>query len=103
MKPKNTNFLRFVRYFYQATMYKKSEWYFFDWKSEVKVEKCHLVEELKLKLLNMQKVTFSISTPPPGGAFELLLHFSYLWNIAEKSIIHIFDTLSIIKGSYWIW
>ncbi len=34
--------------------------------------------------LNVQKVTFSISTPPPGGAFELLLHFSYVWNIAQK-------------------
>ncbi len=68
-------------------MYKKSEWYFFDQgsidgKSEVKVEKHHLVVELKLKVLDMQKVTFSISTPPPGGAFELLLHFSHLWNIA---------------------
>ena len=60
-------------------MYKKSEWYFFgqgsiDGKSEVKVEKCHLVEELKLKMLNVQK----ISAQPPGGTFELLLHFSYL-------------------------
>ena len=74
MKPKNTDFLRFAWYFYQATMYQKSEWYFFDQgsidgKSEVKVEKCHLVAELKLKMLNMQKVTFLISTPPPGGAF----------------------------------
>ena len=102
MKPKNTDFLRFVWYFYQATMYQKSEWYFFDQgsidgKSEVKVEKCHLVVELKLKVLNMQKVTFSISTPPPGGACKLLLHFSYLWNIAQKSIIQIFDTSSINK------
>ena len=102
MKPKNTKFLHFVWYFYEATMYQKSEWYFFDQgsivgKSEVKVEKCHLVAELKLKMLNMQKVTFSISTPPPGGAFELLLHFSYLWNIVQKSIIQIFYTLSINK------
>ncbi len=43
-----------------------------------------LVAELKLKMLNMQKVTFSISPPPPGGAFELLLHFSYLWNFVQK-------------------
>ncbi len=76
MKPKNTNFLHFVWYFYQAMMNKKSEWYIFDqgsidWKSEVKVEKRHLVAELKLKMLNKQRVTFSISTPPPGGAFEL--------------------------------
>ncbi len=68
-------------------MYQKSEWYFFDQgsidgKSEVKVEKRHLMVELKLKVLNMQKVTFSISTLPPGGAFELLLHFSHLLNIA---------------------
>ncbi len=82
MKLQNTDFLRFVWYFYQATMYQKSEWYFFDqgsidWKSEVKVEKRHLVVELKLKVLNMKKVTFSISTQPPGGAFELLLHFSH--------------------------
>ncbi len=70
-------------------MYQKSEWYFFDQgstdgKSEIKVEKRYLVAELKLKMLNMQKVTFSISTLPPGGAFELLLHISYLWNIAQK-------------------
>ncbi len=102
MKPKNTHFLGFVWYFYKAMMYQKSVWYFFDqWsidgKSEVKVEQRHLMEELKLKMLNMQKVTFSISTPPPGGTFELLLHFSYLWNIAQKSIIQIFDTLSINK------
>ncbi len=83
MKPKNTNILRFAWYFYQEMIYQKSEWYFFDQgsidgKSEVKVEKCHLVAELKLKIPNMQNVTFSISTPPPGGAFELLLHISYL-------------------------
>ena len=101
----NTNFLRFVWYFYQATLYKKSEWYFFDqWsrggKNEVKVKKCHLVAKLKLKMLNMQKVTFSISTPPPGGTFKLLLHFPYLWNIAKKSIIRIFDVLSI-KKLHW--
>ena len=106
MKPKNTNFLRFVRYFYQAMMCQKSEWNFFDQgsidgKSEVKMEKCHLVAELKLKMLNVQKVTFSISTPPPGGTFELLLHFSHLWNIAQKSIIQIFDTFSINKF-HWI-
>ena len=49
-------------------------------KSEVKVEKCHLVAELKLKMLNtsMLKVTFQISTPPSGGTFEPLLRFSYL-------------------------
>ena len=99
MKPKNTNFLRFVWYFCQAMMYKKSEWYFFDrgsidGKSEVEVEKRHLVVELKLKMLNRQKVTFSISTLPPGGTFELLVHFSHLWAIAQKSIIQIFDTLS---------
>ncbi len=75
-------------------MYQKSERRFFDQgsidgKSEVKLEKCYLVEELKLKMLNSQKVTFSISTPPPGAAFELLLHFSHLWNIVQKSIIQI--------------
>ena len=42
-----------------------------DGKSEVKVKKCHLVAELKLKTLNLQKVTFSISTLPPGDTFEL--------------------------------
>ncbi len=46
----------------------------------------------------MQKVTFSISTRPPCGAFELLHHFSYLWNkIAQKSIIQIFDMLSTVN------
>ena len=103
--PKTLIFLRFVWYFYQAMMYQKSEWHFFDQgsidgKSEVKVEKCHLVAELKLKMLNMQKVTFSILTPPPGGTFELILHFSYLWNIAQKSIIQILDTLSI-NNFHW--
>ncbi len=83
-------------------VYKKSERRFFDQgsidlKSEIKVEKRHLVAELKLKMLNMQKVTFSISTLPPGGTFELLLHFLHLWNIAQKRIIQIFDTLSINK------
>ncbi len=68
-------------------MYQKSEWYFLgqcsiDGKSEVNVEKHHLVVELKLKMLYMQKVTLSISTLPPGGDFELLLHFSHLQNIA---------------------
>ncbi len=61
------------------------------------MEKCYLMVELKLKMLNMQKVTFSISTPPPGGTFELLLHLSHLWNIAQKSIIQISDTLTINK------
>ena len=60
-------------------MYKKSEYFFdqgfIDEKSEVKVRKCHLMAELKLKMLNMHKVTFSISTPSQGGAFELLLCF----------------------------
>ncbi len=41
-------------------------------------KKHHLVVELTLIMLNMLKVTFSISTPPPGGAVELLLHFS-IW------------------------
>ena len=72
-----------------------------DGKSEVKIKKRHLVTELKLKMVNMQKVTYSISIPPPGGAFELLVHFSFLWNIAKKSqlesIIQIFDILSINK------
>ncbi len=37
-----------------------------------------------------EKVSFSISTLPPGDAFELWLHFSYLWTIGQKSIIQIF-------------
>ena len=105
MTPKTLIFLRFVWYFYQATIYQKSEWHFFDQgsidgKSKVEMKKCPLVAELKLKITNIQKVTFSISTPPPGGTFELLLHFSNLWNIAQKSIIQIFDTSSINKF-YW--
>ena len=87
MNPTTIIFLRFVKYFYQAMVYKKSERRFFDQgsidlKSEIKVEKRHLVAELKLKMLNMQKVTFSISTLPPGGAFKLLLHIFYLWIMA---------------------
>ena len=85
--------------------YQKSEWYFFDQgpidgKSEVKVEKHHLVAELKLKMLNLQKVTFSISTLPPGDTFEFWTHFSHLWTIGQKSIIQIFDMLYINKF-YW--
>ncbi len=38
-------------------------------KSEVKVEKGHLVAELKLKMINMRKATFSISTLSPRGCF----------------------------------
>ncbi len=100
MKPRNTDFLRFVWYFYQDTMYQKSEWYYFDQgsidgKSEVKVEKCHLEVELKLKMLNMQKLIFSISTPPPGGDFEPLFPFFHLWNIAQKSNNQILDMWSI--------
>ena len=68
-----------------------------DRKSEVKVEKRHLLEELKLKMFDVQKATFFISTPPPRGAFEILLHFTYLWNMAQKSITQIFNTLSINK------
>ena len=50
-----------------------------------------------IERLNRRKVTFSISTPPSGGAFECLLHFYHLWTITQKSIIQIFDTLSINK------
>ncbi len=56
-------------------VYQKFELYFFDQgslygESEVKAEKCHLMAELKLKML-MQNVTFSILTLPPGETFEL--------------------------------
>ncbi len=51
----------------------------------------------------MQKVIFSFSTPTPGGTFELLLHFSYLRNIAQKSIIQIFyDKLQILLHVYQV-
>ena len=75
-------------FFYQGSI---------DGKGEVNVEKRHLVAELKLKMLNMRKVTFSISTLPAGGTYELLLDFSCLWKIALKRIIQIFDTLSSNK------
>ncbi len=89
MKPKDTHFVCFVRYFYQATMYKKSERYFFDQgsingKSEVKVEKYHLLAELRLKMLNMQKVTFSISTTPPGGTFNFYSTFPIYVTLPRK-------------------
>ena len=77
-----------------------------DAKSEVKVEKRQFVAKLKLKMLNMQKVTFSTSTPPPGGAFELLLHFSYIWNIV--SLFSINNSLNVslqvyarVSGFFW--
>ncbi len=52
MKPKNTGFLHFVWYFYQTTMYPMIlfDQGSIDGKSEVKVEKRHLVVELKLKM-----------------------------------------------------
>ena len=83
-------------------MYQKSERRFFDQgsidgKSEVKLEKCHLVAELKLKMLNLQKVTFLISALPLGDTFQLWTHFSHLWTLGQKSIIQIFDMLSINK------
>ena len=58
-------------------MYKKSEWYFFDQgfidgKSAVKMEKGNLlVAGLKFIILNLQKVSFLISSLSQGGAFEL--------------------------------
>ena len=55
----------------------------------------HLLAELKLKILNMQRVTFSISTPSPSGAFGILLHFPYLWNIAQKVSFRFFYMLGI--------
>ena len=61
MKPKNTNILRFVWYFYQEMMYQKSEWYFFDQGSidgKSEVEKRHLVAELKLKMPHMQNSSY---------------------------------------------
>ncbi len=60
-----------------------------------------MVVELKLKMLNMQKVT--ISTLPPGVYFELLLHFalksimsSILTNFT-KILLHVYQVS--LKGS----
>ncbi len=76
--------------------------YFFDQgsvdgKGEARVEKYHLVAELKFKMLNLQKVAFPISTLPPGVTFELWTHYSHLWTLSQKHIIQIFDTLCIYK------
>ncbi len=57
----------FVFYVYQFAMYQKSEWEFFDQGSidgkseDKKVEKCHLMAELKLKMINMQKARTPIT------------------------------------------
>ncbi len=40
-------------------------------KDLVEVEKCHLVVKMKLKMLNLQKMTFLISTLAPGDTIEL--------------------------------
>ncbi len=55
-----------------------------DGKTEAKAEKCRLVAELKLKMVNLQEVTFSISTLLPGDTFELLTHISHLWTLGKK-------------------
>ncbi len=77
-------------------MYQKSEWYFFgqcsiDRKGGVKVQKRHLVVEVKLKMLLFAYLTFSISALPPGDIFSLWLHLSHLWTLGQNSIIQIFD------------
>ena len=56
-----------------------------------------MVTELKFEILNMQKVTFSISTLPPDDTFIILLYISHLLNIAQKGIIQNYETLSISK------
>ncbi len=42
-----------------------------DGKSGFKVQKCHRVAELKLKMSLFADFTFSISALPPGGIFPL--------------------------------
>ncbi len=74
MKPKNIHFYLLSDICIKPRCSKNLNDTFFyqrsiDGKNEVKVEKRQLVAELKLKMLNMQKVKFSISTPPPGGTF----------------------------------
>ncbi len=102
MKLENSHLIYFVWYFDQFTMYQRSEWRFFDQgsideKMEITVEKCHQMAELKLKMLNLQKVTFSISALQPGDTFELWIHFSNLWTNGKKRVIQIFDMLCINK------
>ena len=41
--------------------------------------------------------TFSISTLPPEGAFQMLYHFHHLWPLGQKSVIQIFDRWSGYK------
>ena len=101
VEPENSNLLCFVRYFHQFTKYQKSEWYFFAidaWESEVKLKKKMPPDgraEIK-KMLNLQKVTFLISTDlPPGDTFELCFHYSHLWAPGKKSVMQIFDKLCI--------
>ena len=102
MKPKNSHLLCFVWYFYQFTMYQKSEWHFYnqgsiDGKNEVKVDKCHLVTELKNEMLNLQKVTFSISTLLPG---EVWTHFSHLWTIGRLAAMEGFWKIFSTRKRY---
>ena len=64
---------------------------------KVKVEKHQLEAELKLKMLNTQKVTFSISTLSSGGTFELFVWYFYESHdrCIEKSEWYFFDQGSI--------
>ena len=89
MKPKNTHFLCFGEYSFQASMYKKSEYFFhqepIDWK-------CLYGGRAEIEILNVQKVTSSNWPLPSDGTFILLLYISCLLNIAQKGIIQILDT-----------
>ncbi len=100
MKPKNTDFLRFAWYFYQATMYQKSEWYFFnqgsiDWKSEVIVE---MSPGGRADMLLNFYSTFPIyGTLPKKVSFIFLIHL-VLTNSTE--ILHHVYQVSLINGSH---
>ncbi len=48
----------------------------------------------------MHQVTFLISARPPGCAFQLWLHFSYLWTGCQKNAPRIFD-MSCINKFWW--
>ncbi len=94
-----------------------------DGKGGVKVQKCHLVAELKLKMSLCADFTFSISALPPGGIFPhwlynflsmdpcpkhpLILRLRLLYSLVlitglvGYDVILIFSRESVEKQTYW--
>ncbi len=68
-----------------------------DDKSEVRFEKHHLVDELKLKMAADAEFTFSISALTPGVAYQIQRHFCHLWTLCQQNVPQIFERRCINK------